>query len=420
MSSAGTFSRRHFIGTAAGVAGAAALSPQSAVATGGGGGGGHHDDHDHGRGRSVVTRDRIGLQQWSIRDAITRLDGSVTGYLGGRGFPYDPTDLGPLVPLPGGFASVFRYLASVGYRGFEFFSFNQGANGAITMEQLRSALDRAGLVAAGSHTGGLQSMIDPAYRQTEIARARVLGYRMIGTAGNPGPGLPPSGLLTDWQRWAQQANEVGAALRAVGIKYFFHPEQDWFRFFDDPSHPELARVHRIDWFTDNTDPRLVAFEPDTMHTLAGRARFVDPVDGSLFDHNRWYARLAAQRRLIAWHIKDADRIPVPAAGTNPFTQEHARPRFPLNAGVDVVYVGEGSIGKGYPCDIDPTVLGFPETFNRFRLSDPGWFHNESDAGPGPATDPGRSLRWAKVSAAYMLSLADRRGRGARASRAARG
>ena len=40
MSSAGTFSRRRFIGAAAGVAGAAALSPQSAVATGGDRGGG--------------------------------------------------------------------------------------------------------------------------------------------------------------------------------------------------------------------------------------------------------------------------------------------------------------------------------------------------------------------------------------------
>ena len=34
--------------------------------------------------RRRVPRDRIGLQQWSIRDAITRLDGSVSGYLGGR------------------------------------------------------------------------------------------------------------------------------------------------------------------------------------------------------------------------------------------------------------------------------------------------------------------------------------------------
>ena len=395
MTTSGTIDRRTFIGAAAGAAGAAAVRPVTPEVSFG---------HGRRRGGRLVPRDRVGLQQWSIRDAITRLDGSVQGYLGGPRFPEDPTDLGPLVPLPGGFASVFRYLASVGYRGFEFFSFDQGPNGPITDQQLRAALAAAGLVAAGTHTGGLQSMVDPAYRQAQIDRARILGYRMIGTAGNPGPGNPPSGLLVDWQRWASQANEVGAALRAVGIKYFFHPEQDWFRFFDDPAHPELSRVHRIDWFTANTDRRYGFFEPDTMHTLAGRARFVDPVDGSLFDVNGWYGRLAAQRRLIAWHIKDADRIPLPAAGTNPFTQTHVRPLFPLNDSVDVVYVGEGSIGKGYPCDIDPEVLGFPETFRRYRLSSPGWFHNESDNGPGPATDPGRSLRWAKISARYLLSL----------------
>jgi sugar phosphate isomerase/epimerase len=383
--------RRSFIGVAAGAAGAAALGPagsSAATAHGRHGGGGHH-----GGGR--VPRDRVGLQQWSVRDAITRLDGSVQGRLGGRDFPDDPTDVGPLVPLPGGFASVFRYLASVGFRGFEFFSFSQGANGPITDQQIKAALDSAGLVAAGTHTGGLQQMIDPAYRADQIARAHLYGYRMIGTAGNPGPGSPPSGLLADWQRWADQANTVGAALRAEGIKYFFHPEQDWFRFFDDPAHPELSRVHRIDWFTDNTDRRLVSFEPDTMHTLAGRARFPDPVDGSLFDVNGWYGRLAAQRRLIAWHLKDADRIPLPAPGANPFSQEHVRPTFPLNGGVDVVYVGEGSIAHGHPADIDPAVLGFPEMFSRYRLSAPGWFHAESDSGPGPAaSDPGRSLRWA--------------------------
>jgi hypothetical protein len=102
-----------------------------------------------------------------------------------------------------------------------------GSNGAITDQQIKAALDRAGMVAAGTHTGGLQSMVDPAYRQAQIEKARIYGYRMIGTAGNPGPGQPPSGLLADWQRWARQANEVGAALRQAGIKYFFHPEQDW-------------------------------------------------------------------------------------------------------------------------------------------------------------------------------------------------
>src|SRR5215216_2568891 len=183
MSTGRRINRRAFMGTAAGAAGAAAAGPFS-IGTAAAHGGGHH------HGGPNVPRNRIGLQQWSIRDAITRLDKSVSGYLGGRDFPEDPTDLGPLVPLPGGFASVFKYLASVGYRGFEFFSFNQGPNGPITDQQLRAALDSAGMVAAGTHTGGLQQMVDPAYRQAQIDRARILGYRMIGTAGNPGPGNP--------------------------------------------------------------------------------------------------------------------------------------------------------------------------------------------------------------------------------------
>jgi hypothetical protein len=235
MGNSGRTDRRTVIGAAAGAAGAVAIGPVVPEVSFG---------HGRHRGGHLVPRNRIGLQQWSIRDAITRLDGSVSGYLGGPRFPEDPTDLGPLVPLPGGFASVFRYLASVGYRGFEFFSFNQGPNGPITDQQLRAALDSAGLVAAGSHTGGLQQMVGPAYRDQEIARARILGYRMIGTAGNPAN--PTLGTLAAWQGYAQQANTVGAALRAVGIKYFFHPEQDWFRFFEDPAHPELSRVHRID------------------------------------------------------------------------------------------------------------------------------------------------------------------------------
>jgi sugar phosphate isomerase/epimerase len=341
-----------------------------------------------------------------VRDAVPRLDKSVSGYVGGPNFPADPTDLGALVPLPGGFAAVFDFLASVGYAGFEFYTLDQGANGAITPVQIREALDAAGLVAAGAHMGGLQQMIDPVYREGQIQLAMTLGQRMIGTAGDPFPGTggnPPSGLLADWQRAADQANTVGAALRAVGLKYFFHPEQNWFRFFEDPAHPELNRVHRIDWFTDNTDPRYVFFEPDTMHTLAGRARFVDPVDGRLFDHNAWFARLSAYRRLIAWHIKDAVRItPMVAPGVNPFSQTMTRAGFFANP--DVVYVGEGSIGRGYPVDPDPQVLGFRQTLTRYPLSAPGWFNNESDNSPGPAADPGRSLRWSKVSARYTLSL----------------
>ena len=48
-------------------------------------------------------------------------------------------------------------------------------------------------------------------------------------------------------------------------------------------------------------------------------------------------------------------IPLPAPGLNPFTQTRLRPGFPLNNGTDVVYVGEGSIGRGYPVDPVPSL-----------------------------------------------------------------
>jgi len=387
-------SRRSFIGAGVAMAGSTASGAWAAS-----------EPRQAARGRLLVPRNRLGVQQWAVRDAITRANRSQKGYLGGPTFPDNPSDLGPLVALPGGFAAVFAHLASLGYKGFEFFSFDQGDNGPITAPQIRAALVAAGMVAAGSHTGGLSSMVDPAYRRDQIRLAYVLGYRMIGTASNPLPGDPPSGLLADWQQAALDANAVGAALKAEGLKYFFHPEQDWFRFFSDPAHPELDRVHRIDWFTDNTDPELVFFEPDTMHTLAGRARFPDPVDGRLFDVNAWYERLSDKKRIIAWHAKDADRIvPLPGPGISPFTQTRSRPGFGLNGGVDVVYVGEGSVSQGYPVDPDPQVLGYAKMFDRYELGQPGWFHTESDEGPGPAGDAGRSLRWAKVSARSMLDL----------------
>src|SRR5215211_8545917 len=129
-------SRRRLLGTGAGMVGAAALGASPAAAHGGGHG--HGDDHhDRGRGRRLVPRDRLGVQQWSLRDATARLNRSVSGYLGGRDFPEDPTDLGPLTPLPGGFAAVFEYLASVGYRGFEFYTLDQGANGPRRSEERR-------------------------------------------------------------------------------------------------------------------------------------------------------------------------------------------------------------------------------------------------------------------------------------------
>ena len=385
-----TLSRRKFLGTAAaGAAGVAVLGSWAPKAFSG----------PNGAGERLVPPGKLSIQQFSIRDAITRLNGSVMGRLGGPTFPEDPTDLGPLEPLPGGFAAVFEYLASVGYRGIEFFSFNQGANGAITIEQIRAALDNAGLASTGTHTGGLATMVNPATRQVQIDIAHTLGHTIIGTAGDPVGGAAAN-LLANWQTAAQNYNIVGAALAAEGMRYYLHPEQNNFNFFNDPAHPELSLVHRLDWFTENTDPSVVWFEPDILHAYAGRARFPGPnPPQTMFDLPGWFFR--NERRLLAWHIKDGSRlVPAPAPPTNPFTQTVQRtPTF-----VDVIYVLEGSIGQGYPVDPDPAVIGFKRLFDEVGQKGSRYYIVESDSGPGPADDPGRSLRHAKISLQNLLGL----------------
>jgi hypothetical protein len=350
-----------------------------------------------------------------VRDATARLDKSVKGYLGGPTFPDDPTDIGPLVDLPGGFAAVFDFLGECGYGGFEFFQYTQAA-GTLggrqpTTAEIRSYLDHAGLTSTGTHTGGL-GMNNAGTRATQLALADGLGHRMIGTAGDPvtgnaSPGVPNANFLANWQVACDQYNQLGELmLEQYGIKVYLHPEQNNWMFFNDPAHPELSRKHRIDFFTENTDPRYVFFEPDVYHTYNARGRFPDPVDGSLWDAEGWIK--SNWKRLVAWHVKDANRIsPAPAPPANPFTQVQTRASFPLNGGQDVIYSTEGTLGKG--SDPDPTVIGFKRLFDETRSNRAkGYkFHVvETDNGAtNPASlDPGRSLRHAKISAKLLLGL----------------
>jgi hypothetical protein len=377
-----------------------------------------------GRGERLAPPGKLGVQQFSIRDAVTRrsIANSVAngltptrGYLGGPNFPEDPTDLGPLVDLPGGFNEVFAYLASVGYRGFEFFQFSQNVNELgrqPTIAEIRGYLDAAGLMAQGTHTAGIGAMYDPATGgistggQTTINNALILGMPMVGTAGDPSGratlsnGPAPQNQI-GWAEAARRANIVGAACAAAGLKWYWHVEQNGYQFITDPEHPELARTHRLEWFADNTDPSLINFEPDTFHGYAGRARFPDPVDGHLMDLFGWWKDHS--HRLVAWHIKDGTRlVPQPLPPTNPFTQVVARPGF-LTA-TDALYTGEGSIAKGYPVDPDPGVVGFKRIFGDVGEKGSRFYIVESDSAIGPAADPGRSLRHAKLGAEYMLGL----------------
>ena len=398
-----SISRRKFLGAAAGAAGAAALGSWAPRAFGGPG---------NGVGERLVPPGKLAVQHFSIRDAVTRRSiassraaglAPTMGYLGGPNFPDDPTDLGPLVPLPGGFIEVFEYLASVGYRGFEFFQYSQNTaelgGRQPTHAEIRSYLDNAGLASVGTHTGGLAAMLNPATRQTQIDIAHTLGHTMIGAASDP-VGGGAANLLANWQTVASNYNLVGAALAAEGLRYYWHPEQNNFMFFNDPAHPELSRVHRLDWFVANTDPSVVWLEPDILHSYAGRARFRDPVDGSLWGALDFWKENS--KRILAWHVKDGSRlVPPPTNPTaNPFTQVLQRtPTFQ-----DAILAGEGSIGQGYPVDPDPAVVGFKTIFDEVGEKGSRYYIVETDSGLGGATDPGRSLRHAKYSLQNMLGL----------------
>src|SRR5215212_835784 len=279
-----TLSRRRFVGaTAAGVAGLTTFGLFAPRAFSGA----------TGKGERLVPPGKLGVQQFSIRDAITRRSianataNSLTptmGYLGGPNFPEDPTDLGPLVPLPGGFAEVFEYLASLGFRGFEVFQFTQNVNELgrqPTIAEIRTYLDNAGLAGFGTHTASIGNLYSAttdslsANGQIQIDNAHILGLPMVGTAGDPtgSTRLDTVGTTIGWTEAARRANIVGAACQAAGLKWYWHVEQNGFQGFSTTFNPELAGQNRMQWFFAHTDPELVFAETDVFHSYTGRARF---------------------------------------------------------------------------------------------------------------------------------------------------
>jgi hypothetical protein len=438
-----TFSRRQFIGASAGAVAAASLGGAAITL---------------GKGGHSIPPGHIGVQQFSVRDATARLSIASSrrlgltppmGFLGGPDYPADPTDLGPLVPLPGGYAEVFEFLASAGVRGFEFFQSTQNANEfdpprQPTFAEIRGYLDAAGLTAVGTHQFGLGNF-DPATGnltpagETLFANLRTLGMDTMGFSGNlsqlpnnspdptnPAVNLPnASGWVEDYvnpntgvrtfgfRSRSEHANRIGEILRSRGVKYFYHPEQDNYRFFNDPAHPDLNTVHRIEYVMDNTDPKLFGWEIDILHNWSGRVRFLNAVTHQP-DISVWELAQDQYRRVLGWHIKDGFRNPdhrgtwvggPPEVG-QPYFQTFARtPTF-----TDAIVSGEGDLGAGPGPDhpnADPDAPGFKFMFENLggaqRL-----YLIESDSGPGPVTganaDPGRSLRHAKASAAALIAM----------------
>jgi hypothetical protein len=421
-------SRREFVGATAGVAAATYFGGVTRAFGRVGGG-----------GNPTVPAHRLGVQQFSVRDATARLGiasstrlgvAPTMGHLGGPDYPEDPTDLGPLVPLPGGFAEVFEYLASVDVEGFEFFQSTQNVNELgrqPTAAEIRSYLDNGGLKAQGTHqfgpgnldvtTGNLTASGENLFTFLQTLGMKTMGFSgnlsnlsTLGNSVNPVTGAITYGFADR----AAHVNRIGEILRDRDVQYFFHPEQDNYRFFADPAHPELDTVHRIQWVMANTDPKLFGWQIDVLHNWSGRVRFLNATTHQP-DISVWALAQAEQKRVMGWHIKDGFRNTAqtgtwtggpPESGGSPYFQTFLRtPTF-----TDAVVSGEGDLGAGpgpgHP-NADPDEPGFKYLFENLKGQNQRTYIIESDSGPGPTTgpsaDPGRSLRHAKASAAALLA-----------------
>jgi sugar phosphate isomerase/epimerase len=233
-------SRRQFIGAAAGTAAAATIGGPLATAALGA------EPPFVDTNDKIFDQARLSVQHFTVRDAATRLD--------------NPTG------LRGGFRGIFETIAAQGYKGFEFFNYNQGANGAITIQEIRNLLDANGLAATGAHINASAFTTNATLRETEFERAAILGMKWVGTAGSPTNG----GTMADWQAAANLWNIAAESAKTNwGLQgIYHHPERPTYAFFTDA--PDVHRVHKfLEW----TQPGSVWFEMDIFWAYVGQSRF---------------------------------------------------------------------------------------------------------------------------------------------------
>jgi hypothetical protein len=349
------------------------------------------------------------------------------GYLGGPNFPQDPTDLGPLVPLPGGWFELFEFFSNVGIEQVEFAGYGQNAanpGGTASYQatpegraayiayahRLRAMLDEFGLEAIGNHgfipgtwngpnsPGGAMSAADYDRLQTELEFASILGTPFMGTGGDP-----TSSNNRNIEPWTV-AGEKWEALNSLstrwGIHMYTHNHDAAYNFLQDgpivtvtedrltgaPIAPTQVRAESgkrlMQHYLDITDPNLVIIEMDIYwaHVAQHKHRWRYDANGrrveDIFDP---LATVAKQtKRYPLYHAKDGDRTAeAPGQG----------------AGYSMIPFGDPR------SDIDY------QTF--FRNQGAKGFHNpnyEQDNAPGGAGDPGQSLRFTRISASNMSGL----------------
>jgi hypothetical protein len=393
-----------------------------------------------GNGR-LIPAGKVGTITFTQRDVPSRrgiaasaaLGVSPTmGRLGGPGFPEDPSDLGPLVPLPGGWRELFEFLAAAGFRQIEFAGYGQQADnpggpapnpapGGVTTPASRAAylaygrtlrgfLDEFGLEAIGNHgfipstwpgpnsPGGAMSTNDYDRFQTELEFASILGMPYMGTGNDPTSANNRN--IEPWTIAGEKWEALNELSLAWGIHLYPHNHSPAYNFLQDgpmvtvtqdrvtgaPIAPTVVRGESgkrlMQHYLDITDPDLCVVEIDIYwaHVAQHQHRWRYDWEGNrvadIFDPLAQVARQPL--RYALYHAKDGDRTSDPVGVGNGYTFiPFGDPRS------DIDYRGylKGQGAKGY--------------------------HNpnyEQDNAPGGSADPGQSLRFSRYSAYNMNRL----------------
>jgi hypothetical protein len=374
---------------------------------------------------------KVGTIAYTQRDVPGRLgiaSGSPTlGYLGGANFPADPNDLGPLVPLPGGWKELLEYLGEVGIEQVEFAGYGQNVNNPGGSADyvatpagraaylayagvLRGFLDDNGLEAIGNHgfvpntwygpnsSGGTMSAGDYDRLQTELEFASILGTPFMGTGGDPTDAGNRN--IEPWTIAGEKWEALNLLSSKWGIQMYTHNHDPAYNFLQDgpivtvtedrvtgaaiaPTQVRAESGKRLmQHYLDVTDPGLVVVEMDIYwaHVAQHKHRWRYDENGrrveDIFDP---LATVAKQtHRYPLYHAKDGDRTAQPPGVGDGYTMV---PFGDPTADIDYARFlrGQGAKGSHNP-------------------------NYEQDNAPGGAADPGRSLRFTAISAANMSAL----------------
>jgi hypothetical protein len=419
--------RRQLLGAGLGVATVATLSPlatRAAVAA----------PVDSVSGR-LIPAEKVGTITFTQRDVPGRLaiaTGSpVMGYLGGANFPADPTDLGPLVPLPGGWKELFEYLARVGFEQIEFAGYGQNAanpggaapnpvvGGAVTPESaaaylayartLRGFLDDNGLEAIGNHgfipstwpgpssPGGAMTTLDRDRFTVELEYASILGMPFMGTGGDP----TGSAAIEAWDVAAEKWEALNTLAVPYAISIYPHNHDAAYGFVQDGPLVTVTVARQTGLPLET--PQVVRGESGLRKMQA----FLDRTDAALckLEMDIYWAHVAQHihRWRYDWEGNRVEDI------FDPLAQVARQPlRYPLYHAKDGDSTGQApGVGQGYtmvPFGDPSSDIDFGTFFERQGARG---YHNpnyEQDNAPGGAADPGRSLRFSAISAHNMNAL----------------